>query len=170
MPAKNPDNWVRAPLGLRLIAAAKLAKGAILSLLSLGILDVVHKDLAAMALRFVQIARISPENRYVVPMLEKLGLVEPATLVRLGILSAIYATVLLVEGLGLWLGAAWAEYIVVISSGLFVPEECLVLLQHFTWLRLSILLINGVILVYVAILVWDRYKLRRSARTAAGTR
>lgn len=166
MPTQNPVHWVRAPLGLKLIAAAKLAKGAILSLLSLGILDMVHKDLAAVAHRFVEIARISPENRYVLLALDKLGLVKPSTLVHLGILSAIYATVLLIEGLGLWFGAAWAEYIVVISSGLFVPEECTVIFQHFTWLRLSILLINGVILMYVAMLVWDRYKLRRSARAA----
>lgn len=154
----------KAPLGLKLIAAAKLAKGVALSFLSLGIFDMIHKDLAAEALRFVQLARISPENRYVEIMLDKLGLVEPATLVRLGIASALYASILLVEGLGLWMGAAWAEYIVVISSGIFVPEECLAILHRFTWLRLSILVVNGIIFVYVAMLVWERYHFRRSAR------
>lgn len=158
----------KAPLGLRLIAAAKLAKGVALSCLSLGIFDLIHKDLAAVALHFVQIARISPENRYVEIMLDRLGLVEPATLVRLGIASALYASILLVEGLGLWFGAAWAEYVVVVSSGIFVPEECLAILRHFTWLRLAILILNGIIFAYVAVLVWERYRVRRSARAAKG--
>jgi len=153
----------KAPLGLRLIAAAKLAKGVALSFLSLGIFDLIHKDLAAVALRFVQIARISPENGYVELILVRLGLIEPATLVRLGAASALYASILLVEGLGLWLGAAWAEYVVVVSSGIFVPEECVALLHRFTWLRLSILIVNGIIFVYVAALVWNRYRLRRPA-------
>lgn len=166
MPAPEPEPLTKAPIGLRLIAAAKLVKGFILSFLSLGILDLIHKDLAAVALHFVVVFRISPENRFVVLLLEKLGLVEPSTLVRLGVLSALYASVLLIEGFGLWLGAGWAEYMVVISSGLFVPEECLATFRHFTWLRLSILVINAVILVYVANLVWKRYRLRESARAA----
>jgi uncharacterized membrane protein (DUF2068 family) len=157
---------VKAPLGLRLIAGAKLVKGVVLSFISLGILDLIHKDVAAVALRFVLAFRISPENRFVVLLLEKLGLVDPATLVRLGILSALYASVLLVEGLGLWIGAGWAEYMVVISSGLFVPEECLATYRNFTWLKLSILLVNAVILVYVANLVWCRYRQRRAERAA----
>ena len=170
MPTPEPKRLERTPLGLKLIAAAKLVKGAILACLSLGLLDLIHKDLTAVALRFVQVARISPENKYVLLMLDKLGLVDPSTLERLGILSALYAAILLVEGLGLWLGASWAEYVVVISSGLFVPEECLVLIHKFTWLRFTVLLINAVILVYVALLVWNRYKQRRAARAASGAR
>jgi uncharacterized membrane protein (DUF2068 family) len=158
----------KAPFGLKLIAGAKLAKGAVLAFLSLGVLDLIHRDLPALALRFVEVARISPENRYVVLLLEKVGLVDTGALVRLGILSALYASILLVEGFGLWIGAAWAEYMVVISSGVFVPEECLILLHKFTWLRLSILLVNAAILVYVAKVVWDRYNLRRSAPPVAG--
>ncbi len=156
----------KSPLGLRLIAAAKLVKGVVLACLSLGVLDLIHKDLPAVALRFVEIARISPENKYVAIALEKVGLIDHSTLLRVGALSALYASILLVEGIGLWIGAAWAEYIVVISSGLFVPEECIATLHHFTWFRLSILLLNAVILIYVAKLVWDRYRLRKSAAAA----
>lgn len=156
----------KAPVGLKLIAAAKLAKGIVLASLSLGVLDLIHRDLPSLALRFVEAARISPENRYVVLLLDKLGLVDSKTLVRLGILSALYASILLVEGFGLWIGAAWAEYMVLVSSGVFVPEECIILAHHFSWLRLSILVVNAAILVYVAKVVWDRYHLRRSATAA----
>jgi uncharacterized membrane protein (DUF2068 family) len=166
MPPSRPGPAVKPPLGLRLIAAERLVKGALLSLVSLGILRSLHRDLAAAALQVVQFARISPENRFVVMLLEKLGLVDRSTLVRLGILSALYSSVLLVEGFGLWVGAAWAEYVVVVSFGLFIPEECSVTFHHFTWFRWSILLINTVIFVYVAKVVWDRYQVRKSASAA----
>jgi uncharacterized membrane protein (DUF2068 family) len=155
---------IKAPIGLKLIAGAKIAKGAALACLSLGVFDLIHKNLTAIAQRFVQIARISPENKYVELLLEKLGLVEPSTLIRLGMLSALYASIQLIEGLGLWFGAAWAEYMVVISTGLFVPEECLGIARHPTWLRLGILLINAAILVYVVRIVWHRYRLRKSEK------
>jgi uncharacterized membrane protein (DUF2068 family) len=154
----------KAPLGIRIIAGAKIVKGVVLALLSLGVFDVIHKDVAEIALHFVELARISPENRYVALALEKLGLVEPATLVRLGMLSALYASILLIEGLGLWFGVVWAEYVVVISTGLFVPEECKATLQHFTWFRLSVLLLNAVMLVYVAHVVWSRYRARAALK------
>jgi uncharacterized membrane protein (DUF2068 family) len=159
-----------APWGLRLIALSKILKGAVLACLSLGVFDIIHKDLTALALHFVQVFRISPENRYVVEGLEKLGLVEPGTLVRLGILTALDGSIQLVEGLGLWFGAIWAEYVVVVSTGLFVPEECRVLAAHFTWVRLAVLVINVAVLVYVVNLVWKRHLQRRAARTHADLR
>jgi uncharacterized membrane protein (DUF2068 family) len=157
----------KAPLGIKLIAGAKIAKGIALACLSLGVFDLIHKDLTALAERFVQIVRISPENKYVELALEKLGLVEPSTLIRLGMLSALYASIQLIEGLGLWFGAAWAEYMVVISTGIFVPEECIGMLHHPTWLRLAILVVNALILVYVVWIVWNRYVKRRAERLPA---
>ena len=82
-------------------------------------------------------------------------------------LSGLYATIQLVEGLGLWFGAAWAEYMVVISTGLFVPEECLGIIHHFTLLRLTILVINAGILIYVIHVVWNRHKARKASGAAA---
>jgi uncharacterized membrane protein (DUF2068 family) len=157
----------KAPIGIRMIAGAKIAKGAALACLSLGVFDLIHKDLTAIAQRFVQVARISPENKYVEIALEKLGLVEPSTLIRLGMLSALYASIQLIEGLGLWFGAAWAEYMVVISTGIFVPEECIGIFRHPTWLRFAVLLINAAILVYVVWIVWKRFLQRKSDRLLA---
>jgi uncharacterized membrane protein (DUF2068 family) len=157
----------RAPLGLRLIAAAKIAKGLAFAGLALGVFGLVHKNLEDVARHFVQVFRISPENHYVELLLVKLGVVDPATVRRLGELTALDATIQLVEGLGLWFGAWWAEYLVVISTGLFVPEECLGTLRRFTWVRLTILLINLAMFAYVAQLVFKRHRARGSARAAA---
>src|SRR5579871_3705595 len=159
----GPDK--KAPWALKLVGGLKILKALALFGLSLGVFDLIHKDLTEIARHFVQIARISPENHYVGVMLEKLGLVKPEQLRRIGELSALYAAILMTEGLGLWFGAAWAEYVVVVSSGVFVPEELLATIRHFSWLKLSVLIVNAAILVYVVILVWDRFQSRRRART-----
>ena len=155
----------KAPWALKLVGGLKILKAIALFGLSLGVFDLIHKDLTEIARHFVQIARISPENHYVGVMLEKLGLVKPEQLRRIGELSALYATILMTEGLGLWFGTAWAEYVVVVSSGVFVPEELLATIRHFSWLKLAVLVVNAAILVYVVILVWDRFQSRRRART-----
>jgi len=157
----------KAPLGLRLIAAAKIVKGAAFAGLALGVFGLVHKNLEDVARHFVQVFRISPENHYVELLLVKLGVVEPSTLRRLGELTALDATIQLLEGLGLWFGAWWAEYLVVISTGLFVPQECLVTYAHFTWVRLTILVLNLAMFAYVAQLVLGRHRARAAARAAA---
>jgi uncharacterized membrane protein (DUF2068 family) len=60
----------------------------------------------------------------------------------------------------------WAEFVVVISTGLFIPEECLSLSRHFTWFLLSVLLINTAIFVYVAWVVRKRYLIRKATKAA----
>jgi uncharacterized membrane protein (DUF2068 family) len=155
-----------APLGIRLIAGAKIFKGVVFCFLTLGVFDLVHRDVSAMALHFVQSLRISPENRYVEILLVKLGVIDPPAIRRLGELSGLYAAVELIEGLGLWFGAVWAEFVVVISTGLFIPEECLSLNRSFTWFKLSILVVNAAILAYVAWVVWKRYLERKAAHAS----
>jgi uncharacterized membrane protein (DUF2068 family) len=158
---------VKAPVGLRLIAAMKIVKGAAMAGLALGVFGLVHKDLEETARHFVQVFRISPENRYVELALEKVGVIEPAELRRLGILTAFDASIQLMEGLGLWFGAWWAEYLVVISTGLFIPEEAAVTVDHFSGLRLTILILNTLMFIYVFQLVFKRHFARRAARAAA---
>jgi uncharacterized membrane protein (DUF2068 family) len=149
------------PLVLRLIALAKLAKGLALAGLALGLFHLAHRNLDHVAEEFIAFARISPENRYARLLLERAGLVKPDTLVRAGIGSAIYAAILLSEGIGLWVGAWWAEYVVVVSTGVFVPEELLACFRHFTWPTFAVLAVNGAILAYVVRLVWRRIRHRR---------
>jgi uncharacterized membrane protein (DUF2068 family) len=157
----------KAPIGLRLIAAMKIVKGCAMAGLALGVFGLVHKDLEAMARHFVQVFRISPENHYVELLLEKLGVVEPAELRKLGILTAFDASVQLLEGLGLWFGAWWAEYLVVISTGLFIPTEAAGTIEKFSGLRLTVLILNLAMFIYVAQLVFRRHIARRAARKVA---
>ena len=157
----------KRPIGLRLIAAMKIVKGLAMAGLALGVFGLVHKNLEDVARHFVQVFRISPENHYVEVALEKLGVVEPAELRKLGILTAFDASITLIEGLGLWFGAWWAEYLVVISTCLFIPTEAMGTISHFSWLRLTILVLNLAMFAYVGQLVFRRHMARMAARKLA---
>src|ERR1035438_5671821 len=135
--------------------------------LAFWLFNMMHRDITASAMHILHIVRISPENHYVELGLVKLGLISPTTIRHLGIISVIVAAVLLVEGTGLWFGAAWAEYFVVISTGLFIPGELLIVLQHVTWVRLTVLVINTAIFLYLANVLWEQWKERRKSNPAA---
>jgi len=150
----------KMPLGLRMIALLKIAKGFALAGVSLGLFDLVHRNLNDLAVKFITFAKVSPENHYAHILLEKAGLVEPRTLVKAGIATSIYSSILLLEGLGLWFGAWWAEYVVVITTGLFVPEELWICVFEFSWAKVVILVVNSAILFYVTRIVWLRYRAR----------
>jgi uncharacterized membrane protein (DUF2068 family) len=158
------ENKNAIPLGLRLIAAMKIAKGVALFGISLGLFELVHKDLSATALHFVQIVRISPENHYVELLLVKVGLIKPRSVRLFGELSILEGSIQLIEGFGLWFGAIWAEYVVVISSGIFIPEEGIAIWRQFTWPRVSILAVNAAMFIYVAYAVWKRHLSKRSSQ------
>ena len=153
----------KQPLGLRLIAGAKIIKGILLALLAVGVFDLVDKDLTALAQQLVTLARISPENRYATLLLTKVGVIDPAMLRHVSEVSALYSLLLLTEGFGLWFGASWSEYLVVISSGVFVPEELLTTIHHFHWVKVVILVINASMVIYLVRLVWRRHAAKRSA-------
>lgn len=134
---------------LRAIALIKIAKGLALAGIALGLFRLIHRDLDAIVWQFIDALRISPENHYARILLVKAGLIQPGTLLRIGIGSSIYALILLAEGFGLWFGAWWAEYLIILSSGIFVPEEIISLAQSFSWAKVGIIVVNAIILAYV---------------------
>lgn len=64
---------------------------------------------------------------------------------------AIYGLIQLAEGLGLWLGHRWAEYLTTIATALFVPLEIYEIVHHTTFLKITALVVN---LLAIAYLLW----------------
>jgi len=62
-----------------------------------------------------------------------------------------YATLFLVEGIGLWMEKVWAEYLTIIATASFLPFEIYEAMKRVTALRLTILVLNAAILIY---LIW----------------
>jgi uncharacterized membrane protein (DUF2068 family) len=148
----------KSPRGLRLIAAVKLFKGVMLLGLGLGLFALVNRDVDEMAQKLTERLNIDPENHYARLFLEKAAVIQPDTLRHFGVWSLVYSTILLTEGIGLWLNLRWAKYLVIVSTGAFVPEEIYLCLHKFNGFKLGVLALNVAILVYIIQLVLRREK------------
>ena len=63
---------------------------------------------------------------------------------------AVYALVELAEAAGLWLGQRWGEYLAAAATSIFLPLEIYDLTGKITWLRVAALVINLLLVIYLA--------------------
>lgn len=149
LPPPKTD-WV-----LYLIAADKLLKSLFVFILGIEALRLIHQNLHDTIVTWAHHLHVAPGNRYLQELLEHTLNVSPATLRVLGFGFFLYAALYLVEGLGLAFRKIWAEWVVVISTTLFVPVEIYEITHHFRWLKGVVLLVNVLIVLYLL------YRLRR---------
>ncbi|HME01214.1 MAG TPA: DUF2127 domain-containing protein [Terriglobia bacterium] len=132
-----------------LIAAFKLAKGVLLLAAGLGVLRLLHHDVATTASHWVHALRMDPNNRLIHRLLERLLGVSHRRLEEIGVGTFFYAAVFLTEGTGLALGKRWAEYFTIIITASFLPFEVYELSRRLTAVRCVVVVVNLAVLVYL---------------------
>ena len=135
--------------GLLLIGSYKLLEGLLLAAAGVGLLKLVHRDVAALVLHWVHVLRVDPDNRYIHRLLARIFAVSPKQLTELSVGTFFYAAVRLTEGTGLLLRKRWAEYFTVVMTGVFIPLEVYELVKHQTTLKLGVFVVNAAILWYL---------------------
>lgn len=143
--SKEPFSFI-----LFLIGAFKLFKALLLIAVGIGALRFLHKDLAGAALHWTEVLRVDPGNRFVHGILVRIFRVTPKQLRELSVGTFIYAALFATEGFGLLARKHWAEYFVIITTGLLIPLEIYELFRHFTILKLAVTIVNGLIVWYLA--------------------
>jgi uncharacterized membrane protein (DUF2068 family) len=132
------------------IGLFKLVKGLSLAIIAFGLLRLMHKDVAAVVQHWIEILRVDPDNRFIHRALERIFNVTPKQLRELSIGTIVYSAIFLTEGVGLLARRHWAEYMALISTGLFIPIEAYELFVHFTFAKLAVTLVNFLIVWYLA--------------------
>src|SRR5947207_9869932 len=94
--------------GLWLIAIFKLAKGLLLLAVGIGVLSLLHKDVAEIFKHWVEVLHVDPDNRYINRLLVKLGMMDDRKLAQISAGTFFYAAMLLTEGIGLMWQKRWA--------------------------------------------------------------
>ena len=135
--------------GLLLVAAYKLIKGLGLLALGIGALRMLHKDVAAEIVQWLDALRVDPHNHYIQMLLEKLGMVDDRKLKALSIGTFFYSALFLTEGVGLALRKRWAEYLTIISTASLLPLEVYEIAKLADAARIVVLLANIAIVVYL---------------------
>jgi uncharacterized membrane protein (DUF2068 family) len=135
--------------GLRLIAAYKLLKGVGLLALGIGALNLLHKDVAALADHWINILQVDPHSHYIRLLLAKLSILDDRRLKELSVGTFIYSAIFLTEGVGLALGKRWAEYLTIISTASLLPLEVYELAKRASFGKVLVLVINLAVVVYL---------------------
>lgn len=137
--------------GLLLIAAFKFLKAVILLGVGFGALKLLHKDVAAEVERWADLLRLGMDNTYVQRALTKISLLSDRKIKEITIGTFCYSGLLFTEGVGLSLRKHWAEYITLISTAVLLPLEIYELTKRTTFPRVTILLLNIAIVIYLAV-------------------
>lgn len=75
-----------------------------------------------------------------------------------------YASLRLLEGYGLWKQRAWAEWLAIVSGCLYIPFEVYKVVRHPNELHWAILVINILVVLYIAWVRWDEIAAARRAQ------
>ena len=135
--------------GLRLIAAFKLLKGLALLALGIGVLNLLHKDVEAIAVHWINVFQVDPHSHYLQKLLEKLPILDDRRLKELSIGTFLYSALFMTEGIGLALGKRWAEYHTIVSTASLLPIELYEIAKHTTIGKLVALVINLAVVAYL---------------------
>ena len=150
---------------LILIGVLKLMKALLFILAGLGALRLLHKDLVDILTRFIVALHFDTENHFVNLILEKVALINPHRLREISVFIFCYAALDIIEGTGLVLEKAWAEYLTLILTASFLPWEVFEILHHVTWLKIVILMLNIVVVIFLVFHVQGRIRARAGQST-----
>ena len=142
-----------------------MIKGTVLVIIAVKFLSLLGHDVHAWAADLVTRHGIDAGNRYIHGILERLTGLGDSQLQLFSGVALIYAGLLYVEGVGLWLQKRWAEYLTAISSALFIPVEVFELYERFTWVRILVLAVNIFIVWYLSTRLMDE---KREKQTIPG--
>lgn len=134
---------------LQLIAAFKLFKAAALIATGIGVLKLLHMDMAKELDHWITILGLNPGSRHLDRLIQTVTNLPPTRIRELGIGSFVYAGLFLTEGIGLWLLKRWAEWFTIIITSSLVPLEAYEIYRRPTLIRVLVLLVNIGVVAYL---------------------
>ena len=144
------------------MAILEAAKGLLVLLLGLGLLDLLHRDVEETAENLLLHLHIGPDRRLARVILDAASNLTDARLWALTGTAVAYAGVRFTEAWGLWNRRPWAQWFALLSSALCLPWEVLKVAQRANWVHAGMFVGNVIILLYVGYLLVRAYRRRAS--------
>lgn len=157
-----PDESLSA---LRSVAVFEAVKGAIVMVAGLGLAAMIHHDLQQLAESLVLHLHLNPARQYPRIFIDAVARVHDVRLWMLASTAGCYAALRFLEAYGLWNARAWAEWLAVVSGGIYMPFEIYELSRGINPLRIATFVCNALV---VAVMV--RALLQRREARARGAR
>ena len=139
---------------LRFIAIYKILKAVLAIGAGLTLLTWVNRDLTIFLHQYIlwplhYDLDDESQSKLITWILEKASHLSPHDKRWIAYANFFYAALFLVEGIGLYLKKRWAEYVVIVITGSFIPFEVYLLMHHPVWWKVALILGNVLIIVYL---------------------
>ena len=125
-------------------------------LAGLGALGLMHASVSEFAQEWLERLALGNGQRFAVSaavrVLPWFNAATPRHFAALGVGAFAYASVFLAEGIGLWQGKKWAEYLTIVVTASLLPLEIAAVYSRLTAVRVGTLLVNVLVIAY---LVWE---------------
>lgn len=143
-----------AARGVRLVALLEAAKGAVVLIAGLGILEVMHVGAARFVDDLVGHMHLNLANGTPRVFADLANNTSDRQLQLLAAAAFAYVAVRATEAFGLWNRRRWAEWFSVASGLVYVPFELVELAHGVTPLRIGMLLVNLGVVIYMLRTLW----------------
>ena len=163
--ASHPDHH----RGLRTVATIEAIKGVLAVVTGVALVEVIRRDvdLEDVAHHLLVALRIDPDLKISHYFLRTVERVNDANHWNIVAIVGLYAGLRFLESYGLWRQRIWAEWLAIISGAIYLPFELRALIRHPTPIHWAVLLINIVIVLYIAYVRWEDIQ-QRHGRTPTG--
>lgn len=134
---------------LRLIAIFRHIKAVLLIITGLAALRLVKPGAVKQATDWVSAMPFATQHEFVGRALAKVTRLPPKRIQELAVVLFLYAALFIVEGIGLWMGKRWAEWLTLVATTSFIPFEVYEVAHKATVLSVGILVANIAIVIYL---------------------
>jgi uncharacterized membrane protein (DUF2068 family) len=139
----------RRQRGFRVVAVFEGAKGALVLATGFGLLAFIHGGLRDAAEELVRDIHLNPARHYPRIFLDAAAHITDTQLRLLALAALLYAVVRFIEAFGLWHRKRWAAWFGALSGGIYIPVELFEVAHRLSWVRLTVLGVNMVIVAYL---------------------
>ena len=158
---------VAVPLAVRLIAVLSLIKFLLFLVTGLVVGRFIDHEGALFIQRLATYVHIDPNGAQFSHLLNWISGINVAKLQLLDLVCFAYATLYLIQALGLWYDRYWAEWLTLVMAMLFVPYEIFEVIMHHQPLAMGLLVLNLAVVAYLIHHVRQKRRQRKLARESA---
>jgi uncharacterized membrane protein (DUF2068 family) len=167
---KHPKGFFVRHFGVRGVALFEAGKGALAVLASIWLMTLRHKDMKDVTETVLEemrrVVHINPDRPLFQSMIRSAGGITPKGLRIFALLILAYAVLRFVEAGGLWLEKEWAEWLALITGAVYTPVFAYEFIRHPTGFRLLALVLNLLVVAYLAWLLRDLYHRKHAVHQA----
>ena len=135
---------------LKIVALFETFKGLLGLFAGTGIFFMSQQNIQLYAGQLIRHFHLDPEQGISKIIIDAAGNLTDNRIRFLFLFALLYALMRFVEAYGLWFARRWAEWFALISGCVYLPIELFELAKGFTWLKIGLVVINLVVVLYMA--------------------